>query len=201
MNEALLVPGRLSYGILVVTVAIVVQASASACRQSDTSGSRFDATKSAHKRETAGEFSMRFVADDTSRVRLVIENGSDNLFVLPLEGESIESLAPQGRWLLYLRASWSASELAFIAMLSEIADAVKGDAKVGIKEYASYDELQRLCPGLVAGRFDPPPFWVLIDDGRVVAYEVSYLSEEQAVEFVKHGFEESSASNKSSIEP
>jgi hypothetical protein len=174
-----------SRNIIVVAVGIVIAASTSACRQSESPDSGTDASRSPQESGMASGLRAR----------------SDNLFELPIEDQSLESLAPQGRWLVFLYATWDANATANISVLPKVADAVKGDVRVGIRSYASYDELRQLCSGFEIASFEPTPFWILLDNGELVGEEVSYLSEKEAIEFVRHGFEESSASDESSIEP
>jgi hypothetical protein len=125
------------------------------------------------------------VKGEDGRERLVVENGSTNLIVLPRDSGPIQDELKTGTWLVYFCAQWSVYELQTIATASTAADSLRGTAKVAIREWVKYEDINRLYPGFRERRISSPPLWVLLSDGKVLGDLTGAHRSDEVVAFVR----------------
>lgn len=110
------------------------------------------------------------------RSELLLRGAPPNVLTLKMAPRERESELNDGKWLVMAVAPVSGPDLACIPLAVKALRASRSNIKVGIRPFSAYDEIRSWVPGY--DRNMESPFWVLLENGKVVGLRNGRLSEE-----------------------
>ena len=128
-----------------------------------------------------------WVTGKDHRERMVVENGSANLVVLPRDSGPAQGELKRGTWLVYFCADWNQDAIVGVRIASALADSLRGTAKVAVQDFVEYKKLVKLYPGVPANWGGCPMLWVILSDGKVRGALGGLYSRREVVAFVREG--------------
>lgn len=127
-------------------------------------------------------FEVENLDQSGKKVRIVLHNEGPFVHALPMAPGRLESQVKKETWLLLTSGAFSVPDLQNINVAVAVINGYCGRIQLGVRPFLAYDEIRAWFPEY--GGESASPLWVVLRDGKVLAWHAGLLQEKELVDFI-----------------